>query len=96
MLGAFLGLLRRLLSKKVLGLLIIPVVIIALGFWKGRAIYSIAIKYLPTKQAKTVKVDKSDPNYPNEHPNYPNSWYSYVICSIRIAILMLRCHKMFY
>ena len=63
MLGAFLGLLRRLLSKKVLGLLIIPVVIIALGFWKGRAIYSIAIKYLPTKQAKAVKIDKSDPNW---------------------------------
>ena len=60
MLG-LLGILKSLLSKKVLGVAIIPVAIIAFALWKGKAWQGIAIKYLPVKQEKAVKVDKSDP-----------------------------------
>lgn len=63
MFGTLLGLLKRIGGKKLLGMAIIPVAIIALVFWKGKAIYSIAIKYLPVKIVKPVKVDKSDPNW---------------------------------
>lgn len=90
MMGLLSGLLKSLWVKK-LGL-IIPVAIVALVFWQGKAIYSMAIKYLPVKPVKTIKFDKSDPNWLKNYcvaeiKNLPAAPFRYTSLSDRVEPL---------
>lgn len=80
MIGVFVGLLKSLFAKKLK--FVIPVVIIAFALWQGKAIRSLAIKYLPIKKPAEVKVDKTDPLWLRKYcaaevKNLPNPPFSH-------------------